>query len=488
MEQYKRHLILLVFISNYLISSCLAQSDDFEYLFPFVSKDLRISKLNDWDKGTNRSVLTNKNLKYGVKYKDHVRGIALTNLAQVEVDGLLLGNFQNLEILTIEVEKLHNYNNMLLNEMANQNLSKIAEGLGNLKNLKYVMVVGSNEALNRALSNLDSLKTLFIYNSFNSFQGEGNWKSLTYLSYVGKSENIDLSKMFKLDSIHIGPMDQSNVFASLPENSIQKVSFSGDPRKLDYSVFNPKTFKALYLDISDEKLAPSDIIELNLVGLDSLKELKIGNTRPIKWGKVSLPYLEKLCLKTTWDPNRKIYYPTEFPFFIKTLSNLKSMELDLYTDYVPKKGDFPMKLTNLKLRLRRTSNIQKISFLKDLSNLNHLELELYPLQDNEYQKSILELKGDCWLSKKNIEMDLSLRGGVELKHLKKIIKKANISNLGLETIQVRKYLEQLCMSNSKTIHVYYSQNLKPSNELELVHLTDLEIERLKQCLGQRLTW
>jgi hypothetical protein len=486
MDQFKKTVLVLILFGIH-ISPCLSQNDKFHSMFPFVPKKLRISILNDSVKeGKNMSsVLTNREFNFGWKYVDHVKAIELSDLWISKVDGTQLANYKNLEILRIEIVEPRGHPiSMSLTETAQRNLTRIAEGIHDLKNLKYVMVVGSNEALINELSSLNSLKSLIIYNSLNSFQSKGDWKNLRYLEYIGESGVLDFSKMDKLDSISVRMEGQSNAFASLPENSIQKVTFSGDPRKLDYSVFNPNTMKELALAIYDET-SSTETIEINLIGLDSLLELKIINLNPVKWGDVSLANLEKLSLETTGHVSGA-YYPSEFPFFLKSLTSLRILELDLYTDYIPKKRDFPNELTDVSLRFRRESDIRKIRFLKKLKKLRNLELSRYPITEYKQGYNTLELKGDCWLSRIENEMDLALKDGVELKRFRKIINRIHISELFLETIQVRKYLELICSNDFDTIQVVYSGIINESNEMEVVGLTDKEIERLNQCQGEAL--
>ncbi len=492
MEQYKKGIIVLTLLFVYG-SLCLAQNenfaqqDHFSIQFPFITKKLRVKILSDWEKGRNYSVLDNTVFYKGSvpKHKDRVRAIVLDNLLKVEIDGTLLENYKNLEVLYINLDKgQSNYPHFLMNETANQNLNKVAIGIRDLKHLKYVKVFGTNESLNESLSNLDSLEFLFITNPTNSFQSKGDWESLRYLEYSGESGDLDLSKMDKLDSIRVELEGQSNVFATLPENSIQKVSFSGDPRKLDYSVFNPNTLKELTLAVYDET-SSTETIEINLNGLDSLLELKILNLTPVKWGNVSLATLEKLSLETTGHYNGA-YYPSEFPFFLKSLTSLRILELDLYSDYKPKKCDFPKELTDVSLRFRRESDIRRIRFLKRLKNLRNLELARYPIEEYKQGYNTLELKGDRWLSKIDHEINLALRDGVELKHFRKIIKRVNISELFLETIHVRKYLELICSYDFDTIQVNYSGIINESDEMEVVGLSEKEINKLNQCQGEAL--
>ncbi len=476
MELYRPLNILLVFLGLSL-GSCFAQQDDFAYLFPFVSKEYRLNNLYDWENGKNYSVITK--LETGISYKHRVRAIALTGLNQTEIDGELLSIYTNLEVLYIQADLHNNYS--VLSELSNQNLLEIANGLSMLKNLKYIKVIGSNDSLNHVLSNLNSLKSLIIYNSSNSFETEGSWNRLNYLKYMGKTHNMDLSKMFELDSISIGASDRSNPFASLPNNSIQTVSFYGDPRGLNYSVFNPKFLKLLRLDISVQS-SSTEPIEIKLVGIDSLIELDILNTVPIKWSReVSLPNLKKLRIRTFGHLSGE-YFPSEFPFFIKSLSKLKSLELDLYTDYIPNKRDFPRELSQVKLRLRRKTDIKKINFLRKLKKLSHLELALYPLETGDSNYMTLELKGDYWLLRVKNKLALSLRNGTQLKHFQKIIDGGGVSRLSMETLQVRENIDILCSNNFEEVHIYTSQILNSSNQFKLVRLTDEEIERIVQCL------
>lgn len=458
-----------------------AQGDAITELTSFVPKDFNATELNDWEKGQNYSIVTSKSLEAGLGYSTRVKGMSLTDLSMLKIDGALLKAYSNVQALYVQAGSYDDFNT--INERAAENLNIIAEEIKNFRNLKYVKVIGSNLALNEALSKSISLQHLTLYNSENASIGNGDWKGLKYIKFIGDTKDLSFSNMGELDSIYVGSINRLNCFKSIEANSIRKVTFFGDPSLLDFTVFNAETLESLQLDLAGE--SAEDVIQLTLKGLQGLNSLSIVSSNPIEWREVEMKDLShfKLVLmdNITGDP-----YYSEFPHFIAQLQSLSQLELDVYSDYVPKSKDFGKSLREVKLRFRRSTDISSIRFLKKNKSLNRLELSLYPVSIVDSGNHSTVLSRDCWLARRD-GLSLSLRSGIGLKHIEKILDKGNLDELAIGTKEAKNLMGQLCDADY-LVTIYPSFVLNEENQIELVRLTAEELKRLNECLGENIRW